>query len=95
MAILTAVKIDAPAQVEGLGQAAETRSPDSADAKAENGAAPVPAGQRDRRFAPSTRTYCPARGPARDTAEPVFGYLDKAVASGTRVGYSLGWGALS
>src|SRR5262245_3149459 len=27
------------------------------------------AGQRDRRFAPSTRTSCPARGPARDTAD--------------------------
>src|SRR5262249_51835080 len=49
-------------------------------------AAPVQAGQRVRRFAPSTRTSCPAR----DTAEPVFGYIDKAVASGTRVGYSPG-----
>ena len=79
MAILTAVKIGASAQVGGLGQADNGRSLgvswDSGDAITENGAAPVPG-----------RTACPARGPARDTAEPVFGYMDKAVASGTRVG---------
>jgi hypothetical protein len=59
---------------------------DCGDAKTENGAASVQAGLRDQRFACSTWTSCPARGLARDSAEPVFGYKDKAVASGTRVG---------
>jgi hypothetical protein len=54
---------------------------DSGDAKTENRAASVQAGQRDRRFAPPTWTSCPARGPARGTAEPVFGFEDKAVAT--------------
>jgi hypothetical protein len=63
------------------------RSWDIGDAITENGAAPVQAGQRVRLLACSTWTSCPARGPARDTAEPVFGYRDKAVASCTPVGY--------
>ena len=56
----------------------------SGDAKTENGAASVQAGLREQRFACSTWTSCPARGPARDTAEPAFGIKDikdKAFAS--------------
>jgi len=37
MAILTAVKIGAPAQVEGLGQADEKRSPDTRAARQAGG----------------------------------------------------------
>jgi len=82
-----------PPDLSGLPHPAplqRTLCGDSGDAKTENGAAPVQAGQRVRRFAPSTQTPCPARGPSSDTAEPVFGYLDKAVASCTRAGYSPG-----
>jgi hypothetical protein len=62
---------------------AASKAMGSNDAITENGAAPVQAGQRVRRLAPPTWTSCPAR----DTAEPVFGYMDKAVASCTLVGY--------
>src|SRR5262245_12601823 len=78
-----------PQTVKSTAQQPGGVSRDSADAITENGAAPVQAGQRVRRFVCSTRTSCPARGPTRDTAEPVFGYMDKAVASGTSVGYLL------
>src|SRR5262249_12151774 len=44
------------------------------------------AGHRDRPFGPSPWPIWPERGPARDAAEPVSGFEDKAVASCTRVG---------